>query len=109
MIGLGVTSQRLIVGAVDNLDTEDLGFGNASGPTVTVIPDGATDNSRYTEISHDGTDGVLASDTKVKITPELEVAGVSGDGANRIICLKADGAFGTCTAAEVATGTCTCT
>lgn len=40
---------------------------------------------------------------------EVEAAGVSGDGAGKAVCIKADGNLGTCTDAVGVGGTCTCT
>lgn len=43
-----------------------------------------------------------------KITGELNVTGISGDGTGRAVCIKADGNLGTCQDAVGAGGTCTC-
>jgi hypothetical protein len=39
---------------------------------------------------------------------EIGIAGVSGDGTGKILCVKSDASIGTCTAASINTSTCTC-
>lgn len=39
---------------------------------------------------------------------ELNVSGISGDGSGQVVCIKGDGALGTCSDAPNVNGTCTC-
>lgn len=42
------------------------------------------------------------------LSGELNVGGVSGDGAGKTVCVKSDGNLGTCSTAPNASGVCTC-
>lgn len=46
--------------------------------------------------------------TTTIISGEVDAQGISGDGSQRIVCIKADGDLGTCSGSVVAGGTCTC-
>jgi hypothetical protein len=49
--------------------------------------------------------GVIAN---VANTTEIQIAGVSSDGNGKVLCVKSDGAIGTCNASSIGDSTCTC-
>ena len=52
--------------------------------------------------------GNTAPAAKLHVTGETRVTGVSGDGTGKVVCIKADGDFGTCSTVVDITGVCTC-
>jgi hypothetical protein len=88
-------------------------FGNdctgLGGPAWVFQSNDETTPAKRGLVYHNGTDFMAVAATgAVKLSPEVEVAGVSGDGTGKAVCVKADGDLGTCTDAVGAGGTCTC-
>lgn len=52
--------------------------------------------------------GDQTPDALLDVAGEMRADGVSGDGSGKLVCIKADGDFGTCSDAPGAGGTCTC-
>ena len=72
-------------------------------------------NDQYTRsfsVEDDGSDSIIkvyGDDTLIIDENEVKVTGVSSDGTGSVVCIKSNGAFGTCTDAPDASGDCTCT
>lgn len=52
--------------------------------------------------------GDTTPDAKLDVAGEIRADGVSGDGTGKLLCIKSDGNFGTCSSVAASDGACTC-
>ncbi len=67
-------------------------------------------SGRQLYLKNDGNVGIGTNspESELHVIGEVNVSGVSGDGTGKVICIKSDGNFGTCSDQPGGSGTCTC-
>jgi hypothetical protein len=57
---------------------------------------------------HSTSTNLIQLRNNVDVTGEVDISGISGDGAGSAVCIKSNGELGTCSSGVGAGGTCTC-
>lgn len=85
-------------------------YNNTSGEEALIVlqATGTSGNTSVVGVDADEVQIQVSTNGRTWIGAEAYIGGVSGDGSQRIVCIKSDGNLGTCSGSVVAGGTCTC-